>query len=134
MGRGGEGLLNESLLGWLCCLKIPLKENTFSNHNREEQKTVQFKVARTTPTAILKWYMYLLSQAQIGLIYQLISKFLASIPAQGIFLREHQYFTNIIQIGKWFEPRSLSRLCGLIIRARVVLRRTVVGRVATFQK
>ena len=29
--------------------------------------------------------------------------------------------------GKWFEPRSLSRLCGLIVRARVVTRRTVVG-------
>ena len=29
--------------------------------------------------------------------------------------------------GKWFEPRSLSRLCGLIIRVRVVPRRTVVG-------
>ena len=37
---------------------------------------------------------------------------------------------NNIQIsgnGKWFEPRSLSRLCGLIVRVRVVLRRTVVG-------
>ena len=30
-------------------------------------------------------------------------------------------------IGKWFEPRSLSRLCGLIVWVRVVLRRTVVG-------
>ena len=29
--------------------------------------------------------------------------------------------------GKWFEPRSLSRLCGLIIWVRVVPRRTVVG-------
>ena len=29
--------------------------------------------------------------------------------------------------GKWFEPRSLSRLCGLIVRVRVVPRRTVVG-------
>ena len=28
--------------------------------------------------------------------------------------------------GKWFEPRSLSRLCGLIVRVRVVPRRTVV--------
>ena len=32
-----------------------------------------------------------------------------------------------INIGKWFEPRRLSRLCGLIVRVRVVLRRTVVG-------
>ena len=29
--------------------------------------------------------------------------------------------------GKWFKPRSLSRLCGLIVRVRVVPRRTVVG-------
>ena len=29
--------------------------------------------------------------------------------------------------GKWFEPRSLSRLRGLIVRVRVVPRRTVVG-------
>ena len=29
--------------------------------------------------------------------------------------------------GKWFEPRSLGRLCGLIVRVRVVPRRTVVG-------
>ena len=29
--------------------------------------------------------------------------------------------------GKWFDPRSLSRLCGLIVRVRVVPRRTVVG-------
>ena len=29
--------------------------------------------------------------------------------------------------GTWFEPRSLSRLCGLIVRVRVVSRRTVVG-------
>ena len=28
---------------------------------------------------------------------------------------------------KWFEARSLSRLCGLIVRVRVVPRRTVVG-------
>ena len=32
--------------------------------------------------------------------------------------------------GKWFEPRSLSRLCGLIVRVRVVPRRTVVGNAA----
>ena len=32
-----------------------------------------------------------------------------------------------IDNGKWFEPRSLSRLCGLIVRVRVVPRRTVVG-------
>ena len=32
-----------------------------------------------------------------------------------------------INSGKWFEPRSLSRLCGLIVRVRVVPRRTVVG-------
>ena len=29
--------------------------------------------------------------------------------------------------GKWIEPRSLSRLRGLIVRVRVVPRRTVVG-------
>ena len=29
--------------------------------------------------------------------------------------------------GKWFECRRLSRLCGLIVRVRVVPRRTVVG-------
>ena len=29
--------------------------------------------------------------------------------------------------GKWFEPRSLSRLCGLIVRVKVVPRRTVAG-------
>ena len=29
--------------------------------------------------------------------------------------------------GKWFEPRSLSGLCGMIVRVRVVLRRTIVG-------
>ena len=33
----------------------------------------------------------------------------------------------MIFYGKWFEPRSLSRLCGLIVRVRVVPRRTVVG-------
>ena len=32
-----------------------------------------------------------------------------------------------IYFSKWFEPRSLSRLCGLIVRVRVVPRRTVVG-------
>ena len=32
-----------------------------------------------------------------------------------------------VHTGKWFEPRSLSRLCGLIVRVRVVPRRTVVG-------
>ena len=32
-----------------------------------------------------------------------------------------------LENGKWFEPRSLSRLCGLIVRVRVVPRRTVVG-------
>ena len=37
-------------------------------------------------------------------------------------------FNNKYQTGgKWFEPRSLSRLCGLIVRVRVVMRRTVVG-------
>ena len=35
--------------------------------------------------------------------------------------------TNIVLTGKWFEPRSLSCLCGLIVRVRVVPRRTVVG-------
>ena len=34
---------------------------------------------------------------------------------------------KLIITGKWFEPRSLSRLCGLIVRVRVVSRRTVVG-------
>ena len=34
---------------------------------------------------------------------------------------------NMSTGGKWFEPRSLSRLCGLIVRVRVVPRRTVVG-------
>ena len=34
---------------------------------------------------------------------------------------------EMIYFGKWFEPRSLSRLCGLIVRVRVVPRRTVVG-------
>ena len=29
--------------------------------------------------------------------------------------------------GKWFEPRSLGRLCRLIVRGRVVPRSTVVG-------
>ena len=29
--------------------------------------------------------------------------------------------------GKWFEPRSLSLLCGLTVRVRVVPRRTAVG-------
>ena len=29
--------------------------------------------------------------------------------------------------GKWFESRSLSRLCGLIVWVRVVPRRTLVG-------
>ena len=33
----------------------------------------------------------------------------------------------IVFYGKWFEPRSLNRLCGLIVRVRVVSRRTVVG-------
>ena len=36
------------------------------------------------------------------------------------------YINDLIS-GKWFEPRSLSRLCGLIVRVRVVPRRTVVG-------
>ena len=35
-------------------------------------------------------------------------------------------FDNILICSKWFEPRSLSRLCGLIVRVRVVPRRTVV--------
>ena len=34
---------------------------------------------------------------------------------------------TIFEIGKWFDPRSFSRLCGLIVRVRVVPRRTVVG-------
>ena len=34
---------------------------------------------------------------------------------------------SLVNYGKWFEPRSLSRLCGLIVRVRVVPRRTVVG-------
>ena len=34
---------------------------------------------------------------------------------------------NMSMNGKWFEPRSLSRLCGLIVRVRVVPKRTVVG-------
>ena len=34
--------------------------------------------------------------------------------------------TDVI-VGKWFELRSLSRLGGLIVRVRVVPRRTVVG-------
>ena len=29
--------------------------------------------------------------------------------------------------GKWFEPRSLSRLCGLIVSVRVVPKRTLAG-------
>ena len=29
---------------------------------------------------------------------------------------------NCLKNGKWFEPRSLSRLCGLIVRVRVVPR------------
>ena len=33
---------------------------------------------------------------------------------------------NKMYYGKWFKPRSLSRLCGLIVRVRVVPRRTVV--------
>ena len=42
---------------------------------------------------------------------------------------EVQPFKIICSIcyGKWFEPRSLSRLCGFIVRVRVVPRRTVVG-------
>ena len=39
-----------------------------------------------------------------------------------------QFYANDIQIGKWFEIRSLSRLCGLIVQVRAVPRRTVVGR------
>ena len=31
--------------------------------------------------------------------------------------------------GKWFEPRSLSHLSGLIVRVRVVPRRTAVGNI-----
>ena len=38
-----------------------------------------------------------------------------------------QYSPRHLINGKWFEPRSLSRLCGLIVRVRVVPRRTVVG-------
>ena len=36
-------------------------------------------------------------------------------------------FVPFLFNGEWFEPRSLSRLFGLIVRVRVVLRRTVVG-------
>ena len=36
-------------------------------------------------------------------------------------------FCYSLYFGKWFEPRSLSCLCGLIVRVRVVPRRTVVG-------
>ena len=36
-------------------------------------------------------------------------------------------FRREFMFGKWFEPRSLSRLCGLILRVRVVPRGTVVG-------
>ena len=34
---------------------------------------------------------------------------------------------TLLILGKWFEPRSLSHLGGLIVRVRVVPRRTVVG-------
>ena len=36
-------------------------------------------------------------------------------------------YNMLFAFGKWFEPRSLSRLCGLIVRVRVVPRRTVAG-------
>ena len=46
-------------------------------------------------------------------------------PGQQV--SRNQFFSIILYYGKWFEPRSLSRLCGLIVRVRVVPRRTVVG-------
>ena len=42
-------------------------------------------------------------------------------------LQDKARYINYIKNGKWFEPRSLSRLCGLIVLVRVVPRRTVVG-------
>ena len=36
-----------------------------------------------------------------------------TIPIQCMHMRAHECARRII-IGKWFEPRSLSRLCGLI--------------------
>ena len=29
--------------------------------------------------------------------------------------------------SKWFEPRGISYLCGVLVRVRVVFRKTVVG-------
>ena len=44
-----------------------------------------------------------------------------------IYIYISEDMINYFIFGKWFEPRSLSHLGGLIVRVRVVPRRTVVG-------
>ena len=62
---------------------------------------------------------------RIHFFADVISKDRLILNASNLFNR----YTNDILLfnGKWFEPRSLSRLSGLIVRVRVVPRRTVVG-------
>ena len=49
------------------------------------------------------------------------------IQAPFVYLVKYNFPAVLMYNGKWFEPRSLIRLCGLIVRVRVVLKRTVVG-------
>ena len=57
--------------------------------------------------------------------YEFSAKSYIKFPNNGTLDIKHSF--TILFWGKWFEPRSLSRLCGLIVRVRVVPRRTVVG-------
>ena len=54
-----------------------------------------------------------------------------SFPGQGIsVIFDHTFlpiFKHNKQHSKWFEPRSISRSYCVIVRVRVVLKRTVVG-------
>ena len=52
------------------------------------------------------------------------SIFFPKVPKEVIMAADKN---KTLESGKWFEPRSLSRLCGLIVRVRVVSKRTVVG-------
>ena len=64
-------------------------------------------------------------QNTIGNIREINLKFYSLFYCQ-FFRHLYHYLLSLI-LGKWFEPRSLSRLGGSIVRLRVAPRRTVVG-------
>ena len=49
------------------------------------------------------------------------------IHCAGIHINLFVMYLNLKWCGKWFEPRDLSYLFGVIVQVRVVFRKTVVG-------